>query len=217
MKFDKNFKTYDNQAQVQKSVAKNLIELIDKKFYKNILELGCGTGIFTKLLKENLTYDSLDLNDYFDSREYFTDIPFNNFFVGDMSTLNFEKYSLICSSSAIQWIENMDLLFSKISKATDEFIFSIYIKENLQEIKNHFNISLNYKNSEEIFNLLKKYFKDVTYSEETFNLNFSTPLDALKHLKKTGVTGLGKSSISLIKSYKETTLTYKVAYFICKN
>ena len=51
MNFDKQFKNYDQNAVTQKKVAKKLLTFIDKsKKYDTILELGCGTGIFTKTL-----------------------------------------------------------------------------------------------------------------------------------------------------------------------
>ena len=53
MTFDKNFTTYDNNAIVQKKVAANLSEYIKNDIslsgnMNKIIELGCGTGIFTK-------------------------------------------------------------------------------------------------------------------------------------------------------------------------
>ena len=64
---------------------------------------------------------------------------------------------------------------------------------------------------------LKKYFKIVNSETQTLKKKFNTPFDALKHLKNTGVTGFKKASISSIRSFSDTTLTYEVAYFYCSN
>lgn len=53
MNFNKKFDTYDENAIVQKKVASHLIELIkeiknDKSSFESVLEIGCGTGIFTR-------------------------------------------------------------------------------------------------------------------------------------------------------------------------
>ena len=77
-------------------------------------------------------------------------------------------------------------------------------------------MSLNYLKAEELENILKKYFQNIKFQKETIKLNFENPMDVLKHLKYTGVTGFQKSSITKIKSFKDRTLTYEVAYFICK-
>ncbi|WP_432205173.1 methyltransferase domain-containing protein [Cetobacterium somerae] len=218
MNFNKQFENYDYNAIVQKEVAKKLLTFIDKsKKYDTILELGCGTGIFTKIIKSNLIFSSLDLNDIFDTTNYFDKNIYRNFFIANMESFQFENYSLIVSSSAFQWAENLENLIKNISKNTNELVFSIYSKGNLIEIFNHFGVSLNYKDSQEILNILKKYYTTVKFEEEEFTLNFPTPLKALKHLKETGVTGFSTSNYSKTKSFNSNILTYKVSYFSCKN
>lgn len=218
LNFHKEFKNYDANATIQKKVADKLLSFIDtKNSYSTILELGCGTGIFTRSFLNSLNFNSLDLNDLFDTKEYFQDISYNNFFQGDMCEIPLKKYSLILSSSAFQWVDCLESLIKKLVLSTDNLIFSIYTQGNLIEIFQHFGISLKYLSAQEIQNILKKYFSQVTFSQEEFQLDFSTPFEALKHLKKTGVTGFQSSSYSLTKSFKSTKLTYRVSYFSCKN
>lgn len=218
MNFDKQFKTYDYNAVTQKKVAKKLLTLIDKnKKYDTILELGCGTGVFTKIFYKNLNFTHLDLNDIFDTQEFFSNIPYREFFVENMESLALQRYSLVISSSAFQWVENLEALIYKISKSTPQLVFSIYSKGNLIEIFRHFGVSLDYKSTEEIYEILKKYYTFVEFQEEEFTLEFPTSLKALKHLKETGVTGFSSANYSLTKSFKSTILTYKVSYFSCKN
>ena len=218
MNFEKQFKNYDYNAITQKKVAKKLLTFIDNsKKYDTILELGCGTGIFTKTLCENLKFNHLDLNDIFNTQEFFEDITYRNFFIENMELLELKNYSMIVSSSAFQWVDDLETLIKKISKNTSQLIFSIYSKGNLIEILNHFGVSLNYKSTNEIYKILKKYYTFVEFQEDEFILEFPTPLKALKHLKETGVTGFSNSSYSLTKSFKSTLLTYKVSYFSCKN
>ncbi|MCQ8212370.1 methyltransferase domain-containing protein [Cetobacterium somerae] len=218
MNFEKQFKNYDYNAITQKKVAEKLLTFIDNsEKYDTILELGCGTGVFTKTLCENLKFNHLDLNDIFNTQEFFKDIAYRNFFIENMELLELKKYSLIVSSSAFQWVDDLETLIQKISKNTSQLIFSIYSKGNLIEILNHFGVSLNYKSTNEIYKILKKYYTFVKFQEDEFILEFPTPLKALKHLKETGVTGFSSSSYSLTKSFKSTLLTYKVSYFSCKN
>ena len=65
--------------------------------------------------------------------------------------------------------------------------------------------------------ILRKKFKNITSKKETIILEFNTPLEVLRHLKNTGVTGFQKTSISKIRSFSSCTLTYEISYFICKN
>lgn len=217
MNFDKKFDRYDENAHIQKIVAKNLINLVPDKWYDTIFEIGAGTGILTKNIITNLKYKNLLINDkYFESKKYIEDLISVNFIEGDIENLDINKSDLIISSSVFQWIEDKDELFKKISKSSDTLIFSIYIKDNLIEISDHFGVSLKYLDMKELKTLLTPYFKKISGHEEKFTLKFDTPMDSLKHLKNTGVTGIGQTNIKKIKSYSSKKLTYKVGYFICE-
>lgn len=218
MEFNNAYEIYDENAIVQESVAENLISLINEDAsYNNILELGCGTGIFTKKLIKKINYSNMDLNDIFDTKEYFNKEIYRKYLVGDMEKMEFDSYSLITSSSCLQWAKDLKELLKKISKCTDNFLFSIYISGNLKEIKEHFNVSLDYLSMEEIEKELSGLFLNVQCCQEELKIKFDTPLLALKHLKNTGVTGIGRAKISEVKTFTSKSLTYKVAYFKCSN
>lgn len=217
MNFDKKFNRYDENAHIQKIVARKLIDLIPKKKYNTIFEIGAGTGILTKNIIKNIEYKYLIVNDkYFESKKYLKDLPSVEFIGGDIEKLDINKSDLIISSSVFQWIDDKDKLFKKISEVTDTLVFSIYIKGNLMEISDHFGISLKYLDMKELKILLNSYFKKISGYEEEFTLKFDTPIEGLKHLKNTGVTGIGQTNMKKIKSYLSKELTYKVGYFICE-
>lgn len=221
MEFERNFSTYDDNAIIQKKVAINLSEFIseifnDKKFDK-VIELGCGTGIFTREFLKKFEIKEIDLNDCFNTKNYFKEIEYKNFICDDMNKAINKKYDIVISSSSFQWIDNLEMLISNISKCSPKLAFSIYIDGNLKEISEHFGVGLKYKKIEDIFYILKKYFKNIEYYSEEQILNFNSPLEALRHLKKTGVTIKNKTKICNIKSYKKTSLTYNMAYFISYN
>ena len=50
LNFSKYAHVYDEHAQLQKKMAKNLSYFIPNIILGKILEIGCGTGIFTKYL-----------------------------------------------------------------------------------------------------------------------------------------------------------------------
>ncbi len=217
MNFDKKFDSYEGNAHIQKVVAKELINLVPKKKYNTIFEIGAGTGILTKNIVKKIEHKDLIVNDkYFESKEYIKDLPSVKFIEGDNEKIDIKKTDLIISSSVFQWIEDKGKLFEKISRATDTLIFSIYIEGNLMEISDHFGISLEYLDMRELKILLSPYFKNISGYEEKFTLEFDTPMDGLKHLKNTGVTGVGQTNAQKIRSYLSKELTYEVGYFICE-
>ena len=221
MNFNKHYNVYEKYSLAQKQVAKNLLDYMGKSNIFNtqinsIFEIGCGTGIFTKEYRKYFLHSDLILNDIFDVREFIKDIDYNIFIQENIEELDIPKSDLVVSSSVFQWIKDKDSLIRNIAENTDNLCFSSYVSGNLIEIKNHFDISLDYLNIEEFKEILKKYFSSVKSYSETIKLDFEDPMSVLKHLKYTGVTGFQKTSISKIKTFKNNILTYEVAYFICK-
>lgn len=221
MNFNKHYNVYEKYSLAQKQVAKNLLDYMGKSNIfdtqiNSIFEIGCGTGIFTKEYRKYFLHSDLILNDIFDVREFIKDIDYNIFIQENIEELDIPKSDLVVSSSVFQWIKDKDSLIRNIAENTDNLCFSSYVSGNLIEIKNHFDISLNYLNIEEFKEILKKYFSSVKSYSETIKLDFEDPMSVLKHLKYTGVTGFQKTSISKIKTFKDNILTYEVAYFICK-
>ena len=221
MNFNKHYNVYEKYSLAQKQVAKNLLNYMGKSNIfdtkiNSIFEIGCGTGIFTKEYRKYFLHSDLILNDIFDVREFIKDIDYNIFIQENIEELDIPKSDLVVSSSVFQWIKDKDSLIRNIAENTDNLCFSSYVSGNLIEIKNHFDISLDYLNIEEFKEILKKYFSSVKSYSETIKLDFEDPMSVLKHLKYTGVTGFQRTSISKIKTFKDNILTYKVAYFICK-
>ena len=221
MNFYKYYNEYENYSLAQKQVAKNLLDYMGKSNIFNtqinsIFEIGCGTGIFTREYRKYFLHSDLILNDIFDVREFIKDIDYNIFIQENIEELDIPKSDLVVSSSVFQWIKDKDSLIRNIAENTDNLCFSSYVSGNLIEIKNHFDVSLDYLNIEEFEKILKKYFSSVKAYSEIIKLDFKEPMSVLKHLKYTGVTGFQKTSISKIKTFKDNILTYEVAYFICK-
>ena len=221
MNFNKHYNVYEKYSLAQKQVAKNLLDYMGKSNIfdtkiNSIFEIGCGTGIFTREYRKYFLHSDLILNDIFDVREFIKDIDYNIFIQENIEELDIPKSDLVVSSSVFQWIKDKDSLIRNIAENTDNLCFSSYVSGNLIEIKNHFDISLDYLNIEEFKEILKKYFSSVKSYSETIKLDFKAPMAVLKHLKHTGVTGFQRTSISKIKTFKDNILTYEVAYFICQ-
>ena len=220
MNFDKKFSIYDENAKIQKEVATNLIKFLQEKGAKKnrkVLEIGCGTGVFTKKYIQEFTPKELILNDVFDVREYLKDIEYDEFLIGDVESLKLPKSEMVVSSSVFQWLKNFSKTVEEISKTTEEIGFSMFLEGNLEEIKNHFGVSLKYLTLDNIVEILTSLFSKVRWKKEIIEINFSSPLEALRHLKNTGVTGFDRSSIEKIRSYNKTILTYSVGYFYCSS
>uniref|UniRef100_UPI0035653A1C methyltransferase domain-containing protein n=1 Tax=Ilyobacter sp. TaxID=3100343 RepID=UPI0035653A1C len=119
--FSRGAKTYDTYAEVQRHMADKLeIFVHGSKNKYNILEVGCGTGIFSeKILKRfpNSEIDLLDISPAMieTAKEKLNGAPNLNFIVEDVESYNPEKrYDLIFSNATFQWIDDQARLFNHL-------------------------------------------------------------------------------------------------------
>ena len=151
-----------------------------------------------------------------DVEKYLKNVRYDEFILGDIEEIDIPKIDTTVSSSVFQWLKNFSKSIEKIAHSTNELGFSMYIDGNLEEIKEHFGISLKYLTLDNVIEILTSLFSKVKWKEETIELEFSSSIEALRHLKNTGVTGFEKSSISKVRNYESKSLTYRVGYFYCK-
>ena len=115
------------------------------------------------------------------------------FCIGDIEQINIPDHlDLICSSSALQWMVDLEQLIKKIARALSKpayFCFSTFGEQNLKETKQLTGQGLSYLSMDSIRDILIRQGFEVVYiSEEQKILGFEQPKDILKHLKATGVT-----------------------------
>ncbi len=232
-RFKKSLKTYDENAIVQKKMAKELINLLPKKEYNKIFEIGCATGILTKEIGNKLIFSELYLNDIVEeSKKYVQEIYKEcNFIAGDIENIDLnKKYNLIISNACLQWCPNIEETLSKLINALDDggiLAISIFGEDNLKEIKSIFNIGNEISSISSMENFLNTQ-KIIAKKEDKIKIDFETPMEVLKHLKYTGTNAIKEIKLTKTKlkdfeqKYKENYtqnnkvyLTYNPIYIIC--
>lgn len=228
MKFEKANR-YDEFAYAQKFAAKSLIKnlKIYGLSYKNIYEIGCGTGILTKLILNEFKFEKLTLNDI-----YKTDLMSSGFSyqIGDIRELEIPlNLDLIISASVFQWFDKDDELKKLINKIYDsikrggKFAFCMFVSGTLSELSSFTNQSLNYKSEQDILALLEKF--DVLHIKTNKkSLKFNSLKELLNHLKQTGVNNLNgkfkltKNSLKNLQDHFDSNfiLTYNFIEVLCK-
>ncbi len=220
-RFQKSLKTYNDNAVVQKILAKKLVDLLPEKKFASILEIGCGSGILTKIINSKYKPKKYFLNDIVQDCENFIDeiLSEKTFICGDIDEICInETFDLIISNAALQWSENLKNTLEKLSNMLNKggiLAFSIFAKDNFPEIKDVLNTSLDYQDPQ-IFSELKVFYLNPEV------LWFDNPKDVLKHLKLTGVNALKQEiwSKSKLKNFEniykskfekngKVSLTYK--------
>ena len=118
--------------------------------------------------------------------------------MGDIEQLVFPAHlELIVSTSALQWMTNLDAVFQKANDSLlphGLFCFSTFGERNLQEIKTLTGLGLDYVNLDQLREKLQNQgFEVLHLSEQIEYLDFATPKQVLQHLKATGVTATASS------------------------
>ena len=221
-RFKKSLATYEDNAPIQKQMAKNLISMIDSnKPYESILEIGCGSGFLTKECTNQLKYVKYTANDIIkECEKYILKYDSNiKFLYGDFQNLNLqEEYDLIVSNAVFQWFKSPDKILNKLSRhLSSKGVIAItsFGEKNFYELKEIFNIGIEYPK-----------FKNII-KEETIEVEFKTLKELLTHIKLTGVNAIKNYTLTkgklkelenkYIERYGKIKLTYNPIYIVIEN
>lgn len=223
------FKTainYDEFAIVQKILAKKLVKKVANygNEFKNIYEIGAGSGLLTKEILAYFKFENLILNDLYKS-EIMEKFPTQ---IGDILTQSLPRnLDLIISSSTLQWIEDLRALKVQIHDSLNQFgmiAFSIFSKGNLSNLQSFTKQGLNYKNALEISTIFSDKFEILELETDEIVLKFSSLKELLNHLKQTGVNNingkfkLNKTNLNALKRHfnENYELDYHYTIFVAR-
>lgn len=224
--FEKAMDKYDDNAVVQKFLAENLAgeTALVRKTYGKILEIGCGTGLLTREIKENLFFESFTANDLSEKSKKYLDKILENysFICGNAARINTsQKFDLIISNAMFQWFSNLEEVLNRYRNLLNKdgiLAFTTFSPENFPELVKITGISLAYKTADELREILEKNYKILKLETFSKSLEFKTPLELLYHLKNTGVNSLGNKKWAFAdvkdfcdkytKTFEKVTLTY---------
>ncbi len=242
--FSKHVFNYDRHALIQKRCAEKLIPIIKGDSFDHILEVGCGTGTYTELLRNRYRDSAITAVDI---SEKMVDAARNKvrdkqtcFLVEDGERLQTEqKYDLITSNASLQWFDDIPsalMRFSNMLSDEGMLCFSMYGPETFRELNEVFSscfgggkwlTASKFSNKKYVETGLNENFPKFEIIEEYFNVNFASLWDLLVDIKHSGVRGegiqgdiyLGKEAIAMLEnvymeSYGSITATHHV--YFCK-
>lgn len=232
-RFAKSLVSYDDNAIIQKVMAKKLINMLPYRKFDSVFEAGCATGILTREIKKNIRFNQYTANDIVSNSKFYIDkiIPDNLFITADIEELYLtEKYDLIIANACLQWCNDIERTIDKLCQSLKDkgvLAVSVFGNENFKEIKNIFKIENKNYDIDNLKNHLTEYNTEIY--EEITELTFETPLDVLKHIKATGVNAVKEISftksdlknfeiqyINKYSKYEKAVLTYNPVYIIIR-
>ncbi|MCM1355693.1 MAG: DUF452 family protein [Staphylococcus sp.] len=235
-KFTRAEATYDDNALVQHRIAEKLCGLIPGGMSGgNYLEIGCGTGLATRLLISSLTPSRLTLWDLHIPEALTKSLEADGHAVTalecdaetEIRQLPDESLDLIFSASTVQWFNSLPTFLRECSRKLRKgcvAVISTFGPETMREIRGLLPDSIHYPELRTISAMIPAGCTLIHLSEEVHSLTFPSPLEALRHAKLTGVNGLssthnGSTARDVISRYPLTpdgkaTVTYHPIYIL---
>jgi len=228
--FSKGASTYDKAAIIQKHMADKMEIFVDgsKEKYR-ILEVGCGTGIFSEKLLKRFPNSRIDLLDISSSmlekaREKLGEEERIRYVLSDIEKhLVEEKYDIIFSNATFQWIENQENLFEHLHSILDfggKIVFSTFgkrtyceLRESFEMMEGSFCFSQDFVSTTTLKELVEERFLLLASDEEYMVESYPSVLDFLKMIKSIGAnSATGTGQILTKGSLKELEDIYMKRY-----
>jgi malonyl-CoA O-methyltransferase len=203
--FSRHAKTYDRYAQLQKSMAERLASLLPVPLPGNVLELGCGTGLFTRhLLTQPI--EQLVLNDIapgmLEILSNSLTLPLNTIISpGNAERICFENMDLVCANAVFQWFQNPQEALVKLNQAlmaNGSLIFSTFGPKTLIEFRQAANLEspIDLYNKDSWTDMIRDSgFTMKFWDVEIRKIFFSNSLSLLKNLQQ-----IGAAPIRMVKT-----------------
>ena len=140
--FSKYAHTYDTHAQLQKLMAEKLASFLPNPTPEQILEIGCGTGLFTKYLLAKPA-KKIFLNDISPGmikhmRLKISLPPYSQIILGNAELLKFQMVDMIAANAVFQWFKNPRVVLGRLNsyiKENGSLVFSTFGPSTLAELR----------------------------------------------------------------------------------
>ncbi|MDO8536337.1 MAG: methyltransferase domain-containing protein [Candidatus Omnitrophota bacterium] len=231
MSIIKNICLYDEYADIQNAAAISLIKEVNACSITRMLEIGCGTGNYTRLLTEKFNGAGIVA---VDKSKQMIEVAKKKlegkaieFIVGDAEDLKPDReFDLITSNAVFQWLKDFERAMSNYKNAltgNGVIVFSMFGPATFWELQHslkaalgsHVNIdAVNFLKQDEIETIMKRYFKSVIVREEVVKETFDSLAELLNKIRCTGAWGNAVRSILLWKkdAFKKTEEVYNSSF-----
>ncbi len=220
LEFSKYAHSYSSYNIIQDKVADKLLSHILCK-PKNILDLGCGNGVLCRKI--------------FWKYKHFTGVDFApgmlelhpkskkiECIYGDFNDeMLFENlvtydYDYIFSSSALQWADNLEMVFKNIKLLNTPIALAIFTSNTFKMLNETASLKSFLRSADEIYELQKKYF-NAEFEIVEYKLEFNSTRDMFKYIKQSGVSGSRKAlnyrqTKELLQNYPTNYLEFEVVF-----
>ncbi len=210
--FSRNAYDYDKYAQVQHKAAFELLSRIKDDSFKRILEVGCGTGNYTSLLREKFKQARIKAIDISEKMIEVASAKLkdNNIelMVQDAENLGLDEgFDLVTSNACFQWFEDLEkalIRYKGMLKKEGVIAFSIFgprtfweLNYALKRVLTHGDIAaVKFIPQDKIKTIFNNHFKEARIEERRYEEYSSSLIGLLNKIKHTGARGEVKEKFS---------------------
>ncbi len=241
--FTRSADTYDEFSGVQKKTARRLIEMTSGRYAGDILEIGCGTGNYTALLRE--CYPSARIT-AMDISEAMVNRAREKLKAGDITFVVMDAqvfpdtrtYDIVTSNACFHWLDDVDTAIRRFASMLGEgglLTASIFGPRTFCELTESLNSvgksvpvrAQGFPSDAVIRAVMAKHFKTWETLEASYSRVFDSVIDLLRAIKYSGVRGdvvapgflftpdlIKKVEAHYRREYGSITATFQV--FFCK-
>jgi malonyl-CoA O-methyltransferase len=198
---------------VQFQVADELIKMTPVSEAFNILDVGCGTGGYTALLRDKFADARIEAIDI--SREMIEIARHKycdkriQFVVADGERVDLRgKFDLVTSNAAFQWFSDLEGSLGRYKRALlngGAMLFSTFGPLTFHELGRSLKEALNgevrlsaedFLSKKELTGIMSRHFGECFVEEKFIRREYRSLKDLLEHIKYTGTTGIGVNGLS---------------------
>jgi malonyl-CoA O-methyltransferase len=127
-----------------------------------------------------------------------------------------QRYDYIFSASALQWAEDLEMVFLNIQKFDAPISLAIFTSNTFKTLNATASLEPLLRTKEELYALQKKYF-DVNFEVVEYKLEFESTREMFRYIKQSGVSASRKvldykATKKLMNEYPLNYLEFEVAF-----
>ncbi|MDE5665855.1 MAG: DUF452 family protein [Duncaniella sp.] len=243
-KFTRAETTYDDNAIVQREIAGRLCKLASEALNEiagsaqrpmDVLEIGCGTGLTTRMLCRATGLDKIEVWDLHIPSSIQESMPEIRLSArecdaeSEIRRLPAESLDMIFSASTMQWFNSPKTFMgecARVLRKGGHAVISTFGPGTMAEIGSLLDSRRHYPGANALRRMIPEGCTVTDLSTVTRTILFPTPAEAMRHVKLTGVNALSSkhgsiSARTILTSYPltpsgEAPVTYEPVYIVFK-
>jgi len=200
--------SYDSYSIIQAEVATMLVSMLPEKKYRQIIDIGCGSGeVYKNVKKQQVSFEQFMALDSSAEMLYLhpsanniqkIHADFNLDKAFEMLILKEKEKNILLSSSALQWSKDLEFTLSSLAKKSNLALFAIFTANTFKTLHETAELNSPIYTQKVLKKNIEKYYK-ASFETKKYRLHFTSVREMFKYIKRSGVSGGGKRL-----SYKQT-------------